>query len=190
MKSSNGFLVVGLGNPGPKYLTTRHNVGFLFVEHLTKELNLSFKEKNNYAVAETVLDGRKLYIIKPLLYMNLSGIPTLHVASYYKIKSENILVAVDDVALPFGKIRIRVKGSSGGHNGIKSIEQQLGRDDFMRLRLGVGENKEIPLDRYVLTNFSGKEEEALPEILERARNAFWELYQNGPEAAMNKYNGN
>ncbi len=189
MKNSDNVLLVGLGNPGLKYASTRHNIGFRFADFMARDLGVKFKEKNNYSASQKVVDGRKIYIIKPMLYMNLSGIPALHVASYYKIKSENIIIAYDDVDLPFGKNRIRVQGDAGGHNGIKSIIEQLGKSEFIRIRMGVDKHPIIPLERYVLANFSKEEEDELPNIMENAKSAFWEIFYQGSESAMNKYNG-
>jgi PTH1 family peptidyl-tRNA hydrolase len=188
MKNNNIYLAIGLGNPGPRYQPTRHNIGFRLIDKIVRENSLSFKDKGNYHFAVLGQEDRKIIFLKPMMYMNLSGIPVLHVASYYKVPAENIIVAYDDVALPLGKIRIRKKGSAGGHNGVKSIIENLGKDHFLRIRLGIGESPGIPLDSYVLSRFSSKEEEGVLDMLGRATDAFWNILDNGPDTAMNEYN--
>lgn len=189
MKENNTILLVGLGNPGPKYSHTRHNIGFTFADALVRAYNLSFKEKNNHCICLAEIEEKKIILIKPTLYMNLSGIPTLHVANYYKVNPEHIIVAYDDISLPIGKIRIRKQGSAGGHNGVKSVIENLGKDNFIRIRLGIGENKTVPLEQYVLSNFSKSEEKAVQEMLMTAMTAFTEIIKYGPDSAMNKFNG-
>jgi len=188
MKENNSILLIGLGNPGPKYSLNRHNVGFMFVDLLAKTLNQSFKEKSNHLICLAESEGKKIILVKPTLYMNLSGIPTLHVANYYKVNPENIILAYDDISLPVGKIRIRKQGSAGGHNGVKSVIENLGKDNFNRIRLGIGENKNIPLEQYVLSNFTKSEDKLVQEMLSTGLNVFHEILKYGVDSAMNKYN--
>lgn len=189
MKETNTVLLIGLGNPGPKYYFTRHNTGFIFADYVARQLNTSFKEKNNHNIALAEFDGKKIILVKPMLYMNLSGIPILHVANYYKVNPQHIVVAYDDITLPIGKIRIRKQGSAGGHNGVKSVIENLGKDNFVRLRLGIGENKNIPLENYVLSSFSKNEEKDLNQMLILAYQAFSEMLKTSVDSAMNLYNG-
>ncbi len=190
MKNRSHFLIIGLGNPGVQYTFTRHNAGFLFLDQIALHYGVSFKEKNNYELSLFENSEYKIYFLKPMMFMNLSGIPVLHVASYYKIKPENIIIAYDDVDLPLGKIRLRSQGSAGGHNGIKSILQNLGKDNFIRLRLGVGpRSHEIPLDQYVLSAFSKSENQSLEDMLLLAKEACLKIISSGVAVAMNTYNG-
>ncbi|HCL56387.1 MAG TPA: aminoacyl-tRNA hydrolase [Spirochaetia bacterium] len=182
------ILFVGLGNPGQQYKATRHNIGFRLIEKITSGLNIKMREKNNYALISHPFENKTIYFLKPMMYMNLSGISTLHVASYYKIPSENIITAYDDIALPLGKLRIRTQGSAGGHNGIKSLIENLGKDNFIRIRLGIGENKNIPLEKYVLTPFPKESEEDIEAMLVKAEEAFWDIIRKGPETTMNLFN--
>lgn len=190
MKRENYFLLVGLGNPGQKYANTRHNIGFSFIDRLIQKNALSVKDKNNYLLSMMEKGQKKIFLLKPMMYMNLSGIPTLHVASYYKIPPENIIVVYDDIALPLGKLRIRANGSAGGHNGVKSLIENLGKENFIRLRLGIGEppqNK--PLEDYVLEPFSSQEIPVIEKLLSISEEAFWYIIEKGVEAAMNQFNG-
>lgn len=189
MSKKDSYLIVGLGNPGNQYSETRHNVGFFFIDSLAEELGLSFKEKSQYSLAQTKYDDFKIFLLKPMMYMNLSGIPTLHVASYYKIPVENIIVVYDDIALNPGLIRVRKKGSAGGHNGIKSIIENLGKDNFIRLRIGIGQEKGIPLDRFVLGRFSKKEKELLVTAIDTAKEACKTVIEESADLAMNRFNG-
>lgn len=189
MKNQSHFLIVGLGNPGSQYIYTRHNVGFRFADQMARYYGVAFKEKNNYHLALSENAGQKVFILKPAMYMNLSGIPVLHVASYYKIVPERILVAYDDIALPLGKIRLRKKGSAGGHNGMKSIIESLGKDDFSRMRLGIGSPEGQSLEKYVLSGFSKSEEKLVESMLDTAQNACLEILSGGMDSAMNLYNG-
>lgn len=190
MKNRSHFLIIGLGNPGPKYTFTRHNAGFLLLDQMALHYEVSFKEKNNYDLSLFENSDYKIYLLKPMMFMNLSGIPVLHVASYYKIKPENIIIAYDDIDLPLGKIRLRNQGSAGGHNGVKSILKNLGKDNFIRLRLGVGPRPpEIPLDKYVLSTFSKSENQGLEDMLFLAKEACLKIISSGVAVAMNTYNG-
>jgi PTH1 family peptidyl-tRNA hydrolase len=149
-------LIVGLGNPGNEYKNTRHNVGFIFLNFFLSKENLSLdKKKFKGLYSEYVsLKGNKAIFLEPQTYMNLSGDSIIEFANYYKIKSEDILVIHDDLDLDLAKLRIRSKGSSGGHNGIKSIIARLGTEDFKRVRIGIGKDSNIPVVDYVLGKFS------------------------------------
>lgn len=148
-------LVVGLGNPGRKYKNTKHNIGFMVIDHYAKNQNLKIKKKTDF-LGEIAIDG-DLILLKPLTYMNLSGQSVRKVVDYYNIDINNILIIYDDVDLPFSKLRLRYQGSAGGHNGIKSIIQHLGTQTFNRVRFGVDKSERLDMKDYVLSDFSKAE---------------------------------
>ena len=163
------FLIVGLGNIGPQYLFTRHNIGFMAVDYLAKQKDINFKTDRLASVASYKEKGHTIYLIKPTTFMNLSGKAVNHWLNFYKIEKENMLVLVDDLALPFETLRLKPKGSSGGHNGLKSIEEVLSGSEYPRLRMGIGDN--FPKGRqvdYVLGRFTQQELDVLPEIMDKA----------------------
>lgn len=160
------YLIVGLGNIGPEYQNTRHNIGFKVLDAFAKASNTVFEDMRYGAVATVKLKGRTLILLKPNTYMNLSGKAVSYWMQKEKIELSNLFVVVDDLALPFGTIRLRGKGSDGGHNGLKSINQLLGTQDYARLRFGIG--NEFPKGKqvdYVLGEWSSEEEERLPVML-------------------------
>ena len=186
------FLIVGLGNPGAKYAFTRHNAGFLCLELLAERQNAPLKRiKFKGVLGETQLGGRRCLLLKPQTFMNNSGESVREAAAFYKIPPERILVIFDDVSLPCGKLRIRRKGSAGGHNGIKSIICHLGSDAFPRIKLGVGEkpNPEWDLADWVLSPFRKEELVALREASEKACDAAQKIVCGDIEQAMGLYNG-
>ncbi len=180
-------LIIGLGNPGKKYETTRHNIGFLALDYYTKKYNLNFKVDNSFNALSTKTN--KALFIKPLTFMNLSGESIIKYINYYKIDVSDILVIYDDISIPFNNIRIRETGSAGGHNGIKSIIQHLKTQDFKRVRLGVDNNSNINLVDYVLGNFSKSELIDL-EVTFNYTNDLIEDFINDErfDLIMNKYN--
>ncbi len=183
------FLIAGLGNIGPQYELTRHNIGFLTLDRLLDEKKLVF-ETNRYAdKAELRYKGRHLHLIKPNTYMNLSGKAVAYWLNTLKIPKENLLVIVDDIALPFGTIRMRAQGSSAGHNGLENIEEVLGGRDYTRLRMGIGNeySKGQQVD-YVLGNFTPREIAALPAFMDKAIEALLAFITLGIERAMNIHN--
>jgi len=187
----NGFLIVGLGNPGREYKGNRHNVGFMALDTLASYFDISFTRIESKAlVTKTNYKSKKILLAKPQTYMNLSGLAVGSLSKFYKIPLERILVAYDEVDLPFGNLRLRPEGGSAGHKGLQSIIDQLGTNSFPRLRIGVGR----PPGRkgaanYVLKDFSAQEKEILDGILKHASEAVLEFIQNDLETAMNKYNG-
>ena len=182
------FVIVGLGNPGTKYENTRHNVGFMAIDALAEKYGISINEKKHKALCGTgVIEGIKVLLVKPQTYMNLSGESVRELCSYFKIPVDNIIVMYDDISIGVGKIRIRQKGSAGGHNGMKNIIYHLQSDEFPRVRFGIGEPVGDLAD-YVLSNFSKDETKTL---IESAKNVpdFIELIIKGDILkAMNKYN--
>lgn len=183
------YLIVGLGNIGSEYANTRHNIGFKVLDALVKASNTLFKTDRLADVAEIKEKGRTLVLIKPSTYMNLSGKAVNYWMQREKIPLENVFVVVDDLAIPFGTIRIRKKGSDGGHNGLKNINELLGTAEYARLRFGVGSNfaKGAQID-YVLGEWSREENEMLGELIEKASQAVKAFPLIGIDRVMNTYN--
>ncbi|MGI5856308.1 MAG: aminoacyl-tRNA hydrolase [Candidatus Merdivicinus sp.] len=192
-KNSGGisYLVVGLGNPDRKYQNTRHNTGFLAVDEIARQLGTVIDRKKFDALtADVTLAGERVLLMKPQTYMNLSGVSVEKAASFYKIPPENILVLFDDISLDTGKLRIRRKGSHGGHNGIRSIIDYLQSDNFPRIKIGVGErpNPNYDLADWVLSNFTEAERKAIQEAAIPCREIAELIIQGNIEKAMNLYN--
>ena len=183
------FLIVGLGNPEKKYDKTRHNIGFDTIDALADKYNISMNEKKHKALCGTgVIDGVKVLLAKPQTYMNLSGESVRAVIDFYKLNPESdIIVISDDISLPTGKIRIRAKGSAGGHNGLKSIIAHAGTDKFKRIKVGVGAN-EGDLVKHVLGKFSKQDRVVVDEAIRNAASAAEVMVICGVEEAMNKFN--
>ena len=186
------WLVVGLGNPGDKYENTRHNVGFLTVDQIAEQLRVPVQKLKYRALTNTVeLGGQKVLLMKPVTYMNLSGEAVGEAARFYKIPPEHVLVISDDVSLPLGRLRVRKGGSAGGHNGLKSIIQHLGTDQFPRIRVGVGEkpHPDYDLADWVLGRPQGEDRKAIDEAVKRAADAVECILSQGLERGMGKFNG-
>ncbi len=185
-----GYLIAGLGNPGREYRQNRHNVGFMVLDRLAESLNTNFSRLESKAlVTKTTYNGIKLILVKPQTYMNLSGQPVSSLSRFYKIPYEQLLMVYDDVDLPFGTLRMRPEGGSGGQKGMKSIIERLGTQAFPRLRVGIGRPPgRMDAADYVLQNFSGSDQEFLPVILDQATQAVLDFVSQGIEVAMNKYN--
>jgi PTH1 family peptidyl-tRNA hydrolase len=183
------YLIAGLGNIGAEYELTRHNAGFLVLDRLADVHQVNFQTDRLADKAELKYKGRQLHLIKPNTYMNLSGKAISYWLKELKIPKENLLVIVDELALPFGTLRIRAKGSAAGHNGLKNIELLLGGQDYPRLRFGIGNNfsKGQQID-FVLSNFDKKELEELPFIMDKAIEAIFSFCTIGIERTMNQYN--
>ncbi len=184
-------MIVGLGNPGPRYARNRHNVGFQCVDRLAEKHGLTFdKRKHNAVLAQGRIDSARVVLVKPMTFMNVVGPAVAAVARFYKVAPEDLLVVYDDLDLPQGRIRLRPEGGSGGHNGMKSIIQHLGTQAFPRLRVGIGRppGRMDPAD-YVLQDFSEKEEEVMAQVRERAVEAIECWLREGIVEAMNTFNG-
>ena len=193
-KNSSGveWLVVGLGNPGDKYDNTRHNVGFAAIDQLAEELRVPVQKLKYRALTQTVeLGGAKVLLMKPITYMNLSGEAVGEAARFFKIPADHVLVLSDDVSLPVGKLRVRRGGSAGGHNGLKSIIQHLGTDQFPRVKIGVGEKPHPDYDMadWVLGKFTGEDLKTISQAIQRAGKAAECYIHDGPDQAMNRFNG-
>lgn len=185
------YVIAGLGNPGGKYEKTRHNVGFQVIDRIAAKYHIDMNMKKHKAVCGTgAIEGVRVLLVKPQTYMNLSGESIREVLDFYKADpEEEFLVIYDDVSLNPGQLRIRKKGSAGGHNGIKSIIQHLGTQVFLRIKVGVGEKPEgYDLADYVLGHFSREGEKLMAEAFDRAVLAVAELLTDGPDKAMNDFN--
>lgn len=187
----NTFLIVGLGNPGKQYLGTRHNVGYGVIDILSERHNINMKkEKFKSFFGECNLFGKKCIFLKPLTYMNLSGEAVIDAVKYYKINPKNIIVVVDDIDIPFGTIRIKKKGRAGTHNGLKSIIYQLEDENFIRIKVSVGQRPNyMDLKDFVLSGFSGSEKKILVKELELSADAIEEILKTDVEKAMCNFNG-
>lgn len=183
------YLIVGLGNIGPEYADTRHNIGFMILDELAKQEGAKFNNMRLAYYTEISHKGRSLHLIKPTTYMNLSGKALNHWMKELKIPQQNVLVLVDDIALPFGTLRLKPKGSAAGHNGLKHIEATLGNNEYARLRFGVGDN--YPKGRqvdYVLSGFDDDEVPELPGLIDRSIEMIKSFAAIGAELTMTKFN--
>ncbi len=186
------FLLIGLGNPGREYKDNRHNIGFMLVDRLAVRLNArGMKLQSKAIVTSALYEERKLILAKPQTYMNLSGLSAQGLLNFYKIPSENMIIAHDDLDLPLGTIRIRPSGGAGGQRGMASTIERLGTQDFPRLRLGIGRPPgRMDPAAYVLQDFSRDDILIASETLDRAADAVLEFIVHGLNTAMNKFNGN
>lgn len=190
-KDNEAWLIVGLGNPGPEYAKTRHNCGFRALDILAQKLGCKVdKGKFEGLYGQTTYEEHKLFLLKPLTYMNLSGRSVLQLSAYFNIPPQRIVVIFDDISLDIGRLRIRSNGSAGGHNGIKSIISQLGSQDFPRVKVGVGAkpNPDFDLADWVLSAFSASEEKSLQAALDRAADAALCIVSQGTMEAANRFN--
>ena len=185
------YIIAGLGNPTKQYENTRHNIGFMAIDALADKYDINMIEcKHKSLIGKGMINGTKVILVKPLTYMNLSGEAIRAVSEYYKIdETEELLVIYDDISLDLGQIRIRKKGSAGGHNGLKSIIANLGHDTFRRIKIGVGGKPEgYDLADYVLGHFNGEEIADMKDSLERTQRAVNLILEGKVDAAMNEYN--
>ena len=190
-KSTYDFLVAGLGNPGMQYENTRHNIGFMAVDKFADDNGFSFnKNKFEALLGECRIGDRRILVIKPQTYMNNSGRAVEKIAAFYKIPTDKIIVVHDDISLDVGKIRMRRKGSHGGHNGMRDITELLGTDDIMRIKMGVGAkpHPNYDLASWVLGKFPKEQEEDLKKGIDITVRAIKEIIMRGIDSAMNKYN--
>ena len=189
---SESWLIVGLGNPGREYERSRHNCGFRALDLLAESLNCKVdKLKFQGLYTQVSYNGKKLFLLKPQTYMNLSGRSVLQLSAYFNIPPQRIIVMFDDISLVPGRLRVRSDGSAGGHNGIKSIIQELGSQEFPRVKIGVGAkpSPDYDLADWVLSSFSAIEEKALAPALKNAGNAALAIIDHGVPEAANRYNG-
>lgn len=191
-RKSEAWLIVGLGNPGKDYARSRHNCGFRAIDLLAEKLSCKIdKAKFQGLYGQTTYEGKKLYLLKPQTYMNLSGRSVLQLSAYFNIPPQRVIVLFDDISLDPGRLRVRSDGSAGGHNGIKSIIAELGSEAFPRVKIGVGSkpHPDADLADWVLSGFTPKEEADLKPALENAGNAALCIISKGTQEAANRYNG-
>lgn len=184
------YLIVGLGNPEEKYSNTRHNMGFDVINELSKECDIKVsKSKFDAFYGMGEINDKKVILVKPQTYMNLSGESIIKFKKFYKISNKNIIVVYDDIDLKLGDIRLKAKGSAGSHNGMKSVIENLNTQDFIRIRVGIGapENKDDMIN-YVVGQIPKREREILDEAITRAKDSIVEILENGIDTAMNKFN--
>ncbi len=183
-------LIVGLGNPGREYEDTRHNIGYMVVDNFVKANNLgSFTEKFNGLILKTTYNDEGLIIVKPLSYMNLSGDVVRKVVDYYKIDINDILVIHDDLDMPVGKIKLKLGGSSGGHNGIKDITNKLGNENYKHLKIGIANNKDMDTKDYVLGKFKDDDKKEIMFAVNYANDILKDYLKYDFQDLMSKYNG-
>lgn len=185
------FIIAGLGNPGKEYENTRHNIGFYVIDDIAKKYQITMLERKHKAViGKGYIDGHKVVLVKPLTYMNQSGESIRQATDYYKVDVTTQLVVIsDDISLDVGQLRIRKKGSAGGHNGLKNIILHLGSENFIRIRMGVSDKpKGYDLKDYVLGHFTDKEKKQLEETSGKAAEAIRMILQGDVDGAMNRYN--
>ena len=183
------ILIVGLGNPGKQYEQTRHNIGFDVIDYMANKYNIDVnREKFKGICGEGFIENKKVILLKPLTYMNLSGESIRELANFYKLEDNEIIVVYDDISLDIGRLRIREKGSAGGHNGIKSLIQNLGGDKFPRVKVGVGQPKDN-LVNHVLGKFSKEDREHIEKVIPVVSDAIVEIVKNDAKESMNKFNG-
>jgi PTH1 family peptidyl-tRNA hydrolase len=184
------YIIIGLGNPTAQYQATRHNVGWDAITRLSDDFSISMDSKKHKAICgKGYIEGEKVVLAQPITYMNLSGESVRELVDFYKVSPEEIIVIYDDISLDVGQLRIRKKGSAGGHNGIKSIISHLGTEEFMRIKVGVGDKpKDWDLADYVLSRFQTEEQPLIKEALKDASDACKMIITDGIDAAMNQYN--
>lgn len=183
-------LIVGLGNPGKKYSHTRHNVGFMVVDKFADKYGLKFNKENNYLITKGNIDNREIFLLKPLTYMNLSGIAVKKLANEIILENlpNSIIVIHDDLDMPVGKIKIKKNGSSGGHRGVQSIIEHLGTRDFIRVKIGIGKQPGVDVADYVLSPFSKEQKTLMKEKILKTVEAIVIIVTEGVDKAMSIYN--
>lgn len=182
------WLIAGLGNPGPRYVKTRHNVGFLVLEEFSERQNLPFKERKDCRTAKGLIDSKEIVLLEPLTFMNRSGAPVRKIAERYSICPEEIIVVHDDLDIDTGRLKIRRKGSSGGHKGVESIIQSICSDDFIRIKVGIGRGAFVAVEDYVLSRFVKEELPLMKEGIKNAVDALHCVITEGVDKAMNRFN--
>ncbi|MFZ5996412.1 MAG: aminoacyl-tRNA hydrolase [Nitrospirota bacterium] len=186
------WIIVGLGNPGSRYAKTRHNVGFNVIDQLAEAYRITLNEKELYSIGKGAIEGQETVFLKPLTFMNRSGLAVKRVLKKYGIPTDNLsktlIVVHDDLDLETGVIKIRKGGSSGGHKGIESIIQETGTKDFIRVKVGIGRDRDIPVERYVLSTFTTAEKNAIKDAIINASDAVSVIVAEGIDKAMNRFN--
>jgi len=182
------WLLVGLGNPGVRYARTRHNIGFMVLDRLAESLGLSFREKIDYRSCNGSINGQKVILMEPLTFMNRSGSAVRKVFSKYAVLPANLIVVQDDLDLASGRLKISKRGSAGGHKGVESVIQNLGTQDFIRIRIGIGRDPFVPTEDYVLSKFRKNEKPLIQDAVNKAADAVCSIIIHGADKAMNTFN--
>lgn len=184
------FIVIGLGNPGTRYENTRHNVGFDTIDKLSKKHNIAVsKVKHKAVIGDGIIEGCRVILAKPQTFMNLSGESVREIIEWYKVPIKNIIIIYDDIDLPIGKLRVRPKGSSGTHNGMRSVIYQIQSDEFPRIRIGIDKPPQgWDLANFVLSKFSSEERKNVEEAIDNAVSAVETIIKLGVDSAMNRFN--
>lgn len=182
------WLVVGLGNPGARYARTRHNIGFVVLDRFAEGKRLEFRDKADYRICSGSMDGERIALLEPLTFMNRSGSAVKKVADKLAVPPEKMIVVHDDIDLQTGSLKIRKKGSSGGHKGVESIIQSLGAANFIRVKVGIGRDPFMPVEDYVLSKFRRNELPLIKDTVARAVSAINVIISESVERAMNKFN--
>jgi peptidyl-tRNA hydrolase, PTH1 family len=182
------WIVAGLGNPGSRYSRTRHNIGFQVLDELAKRHGLEFREKADYRICNGSVEGDEIVLVEPLTFMNRSGTAVRKVAGKFFVPPECIIVVHDDLDLETGVLKIRTKGSSGGHRGVESVIQSLGTKDFVRVKIGIGRPGVVPAEKYVLSKFTGTELPFVKVAVAEAVESIHVILTEGAEKAMNRFN--
>lgn len=186
------WVIAGLGNPGSKYSATRHNIGFMVIDRLSEEYNISLEERDVYMIGKGAIEGVNVILLKPLTFMNRSGLAVKKILKKANISVDNLMdrliVVHDDLDIDAGAIKIRRGGSAGGHRGIESIIQELGTKDFVRIKVGIGRDKTVSVEEYVLQNFKPSEKNLIKDVIIFASRAVTAVVTKGIDKAMSKYN--
>jgi PTH1 family peptidyl-tRNA hydrolase len=182
------WLIAGLGNPGRGYSKTRHNAGFMAIDVLAGRFGFELKIKEAYSLRKGSIEGNDVILMEPLTFMNRSGLAVREVMKKYNVSPENLMVIHDDIDMETGKLKIREKGSSGGHKGIESIIELIGTKEFIRVKIGVGREEGLPVENYVLSKFRKDEIPLIKDAVNRASDAVVEIIKSGVDRAMNKFN--
>lgn len=182
------WVIAGLGNPGKKYSRTRHNIGFMVIEEVALRNSIKLKVRKDYCIGNGFINTHNILLIEPLHYMNMSGHVINKVLHKFFVTPQNLIIVHDDIDLPVGRLRIRKKGSSGGHKGVESIIQNTGSQEFIRIKVGIGKKEGVPTEEYVLSRFKRHEIPTIKNIISKAANAVHIIITENVESAMNKYN--
>lgn len=182
------WLIAGLGNPGRKYSKTRHNIGFMVLDKFADKYYIELIDKKEYRIGKGFIEDKQIILLEPLLYMNLSGIAINKIFKKYSIQAQDLIVIYDDLDMETGKIRIRKTGSSGGHKGVESIISSIGSKDFIRVKIGIGRQPEIPAEKYVLSKFTKDEITIIKDSINKAVDAIMTIITEGIDKAMNRFN--
>ncbi|MEW6068303.1 MAG: aminoacyl-tRNA hydrolase [Nitrospirota bacterium] len=182
------WVIAGLGNPGKKYAMTRHNIGFMVIEEVAYRYEIDFVDKKECRIGRGSIEDQKILLLEPLLYMNNSGIVIKSIMNKFNTSPENFIVIHDDIDIELGKLRIKEKGSSGGHKGVESIMQNINSQNFIRIKVGIGRDDKIPVEDYVLSKFRKQEIPLVKDMIHKSADAIYSIVFEGVKNAMNRFN--